>query len=154
MSVCCFHDCLLQLLAEDSWADCGRNRWRTPSPNNFPCFSSTWCGCVAYSWQQRLGDLSASRPGTTSCCCGCSWLEDPSVLPRWSDGRSGVALGKGSSDPQRGGEAYAAPLCRRGEEKTWMSLRTLLSFLTLAVLDHPARTVGFKAHGREGETCV
>lgn len=29
-----------------------------------------------------------------------------------------------------------------------MSLKTLLPFLTLAVSDHPARTVGFKAHGR------
>lgn len=39
-------------------------------------------------------------------------LEDPSVFPRWWDGRSGVTLGKGSyPDPQRGGKVYVAPLC-------------------------------------------
>jgi len=79
----------------ESWADSGRNRWRTPSPKNFPCFFSTWCGCVACSWQQRLGDLSNPRPGTTSYCCGCSWPEEPPALPGQMDGRSGWLWARG-----------------------------------------------------------
>lgn len=35
-----------------------------------------------------------------------------------------------------------------------MSWKTLLPFLSLAVSDHPARTVDFKAHGKEGENRV
>lgn len=74
-------------------------------------------GCVASSWQQRPGDLSAPRPGTTTGMAGAGWI--------WV-------------------EAKAA---RKGKRKPGCLWKPFFLFPALVSAEHPARTVGFKAPG-------